>query len=520
MVEQTISKEVVAVIDIGSSAIRMVIAEVGPKAPVRHLENLQKPVRFGKDVFKTGRLSNDAIREGIDILKNYKVMMESYGVRRFNAIATSAVREAANRDNFVDQVFVRAGIDVEILEDAEENRLELMVVEDVLKDKIDLEKKNVLIIEVGTGHTEIILMTKGEVKLTRALPIGSLRLPEQVGMGRVDSNVMQRLLKRSVHTVAEEASREYSLGDVDTFVAMGGDMRLVCRQLVEKIEERFVVLKQKDFLEFIKALSKLSPEEMVGKFQMTYEEAEMFYPSLLIYADFLAETKSENIIVPLVSIRDGLLLEISQLLSGLKRTDLSRQVTNSAKSFGRKYKYDEAHALCVTSLSMKLFDCLKEDHGLGSRERLLLEVASLLHDIGMYISATGHHKHSAYLVAASEIFGLRKVDKDIVANVVRYHRRSAPQTTHVPYMSLPKSDRPIVSKLAAILRVTDALDRVHQQKIRDFTFVRQNDHCQLWVLDEVGDLSLERQSLLEKSDLFSDVFGMSIVLKQGTPQKQ
>src|SRR5438132_10121905 len=148
MVETPLSKEPVAVIDIGSSAIRMVIAETGPKLAIRYLENVQKPVPFGKDVFTIGRLSPAAIRQGIEILNNYKTMLDTYGVRRMHAIATSAVREAANRDNFIDQVFVRTGIDVEVIEGAEENRLNLIAVEHSLQGRFEFEKKNCLIIEV------------------------------------------------------------------------------------------------------------------------------------------------------------------------------------------------------------------------------------------------------------------------------------------------------------------------------------------------------------------------------------
>ena len=147
--------ETIAVIEVGSSAIRMVIAEVGPKLAIRPLENLQKPVSFGKDVFTTGRLSHASIRQGIEILDNFTSVMESYGAKRVQAIATSAVREAANRDNFIDQVFVRTGIDVEVIEGAEENRLELIAVETALAGRFDFDKKNCLIIEVGTGSTEI-----------------------------------------------------------------------------------------------------------------------------------------------------------------------------------------------------------------------------------------------------------------------------------------------------------------------------------------------------------------------------
>src|SRR4029077_8160922 len=145
MVETTPAKEPVAVIDIGSSAIRMVIAEIGPKLSIRYLEYVLKAVPFGKDVFTQGRLSQGAIRQGIEILNNYKAMLDTYGVRRMHAIATSAVREAANRDNFIDQVFVRTGFDVEVIEGAEENRLNLIAVEQSLKDRFDFEKKNCLI---------------------------------------------------------------------------------------------------------------------------------------------------------------------------------------------------------------------------------------------------------------------------------------------------------------------------------------------------------------------------------------
>jgi exopolyphosphatase/guanosine-5'-triphosphate,3'-diphosphate pyrophosphatase len=145
---------------------------------------------------------------------------------------------------------------------------------------------------------------------------------------------------------------------------------------------------------------------------------------------------------------------------------------------------------------------------------MLLEAAAILHDIGIYISPTSHHKHSAYLVNASEVFGLRKSDKDIVSNVVRYHRRSLPKPTHTAYVSLPRADRTVVAKLAAILRVADALDNPHQQKVRDFSLERQQDNFALWVGPEAGDVSLERQAVQSKGDMFGEVFGGSIALKQ------
>ena len=517
MVETPVVKEPVAVIDIGSSAIRMVIAEIGQKLAVRYLENVQKPVPFGKDVFNSGRLTPGAIRQGIEILTNYKAMLETYGVRRMHAIATSAIREAANRESFIDQVFVRTGIDVEVIEGAEENRLDLIAVEHALQGRFDFDKHNCLIIEVGTGSTEIMATTAGEVALTRTLLIGPLRLPDQAEPGKTDPAALQRLLKRRVSAIADEFRREYDLSSVDSFIAMGASMRFLAKEVTGAEADTLATFSAKDFNEFLKSLAKLSAEEISDKYTLPYADAEALYPSLLLYVNFLNETKSEKILVPMVSIRDGLLLEMAQLLSGSKRTDLSRQVIRSARSLGKKYNYQETHALTVAAMALRLFDAFQDDHGLGPRERLLLEVSALLHDIGSFISASGHHKHSFYLIQAAEIFGLRKVDKDIVANVARYHRRSQPKLTHPAYMSLSRPDRAVVSKLAAFLRVAEALDASHQQKCRDFTIERKGPSVSLWVPEEVGDISMERQSLSRKNDMMSDILGVSLSLKQGTP---
>ena len=281
------SKEPIAVIEVGSSAIRMVIAEIGPKLSLKTLESLQKPVSFGKDVFNTGRLSHASIRDSIDILDNFQSVLESYGIKRVQAIATSAVREAANKDNFLDQVFVRTGIDVEVVEGAEENRLELIAVESAFQGRFDFTKKNCLIMEVGTGSTEIILTNKGEVVLTRTLLIGPLRLPDQPAGTTMDSAAVQRSLKRRIHVVAEEFSREVNLADINTFVALGSTMRFVCRQIYDKTEETLTALTPKEFTDALKTISKMSAEEISDKYGMPYADAETLYASLSIYANVL-----------------------------------------------------------------------------------------------------------------------------------------------------------------------------------------------------------------------------------------
>jgi exopolyphosphatase/guanosine-5'-triphosphate,3'-diphosphate pyrophosphatase len=187
------------------------------------------------------------------------------------------------------------------------------------------------------------------------------------------------------------------------------------------------------------------------------------------------------------------------------------QIVASAASLGRKFHYDEAHSRHVADLSLAIYDSLVREHGMGARERLLLEVGAILHDIGTFIKTSGHHKHGEYIVANSEIFGLNRGDLTIVSNVVRYHRKAPPASNHLNFIALPREDRIVVMKLAAIVRVADALDRGHDQRLRDAAFERREER---FVIRSPGaaDLSLERLSLAEKGDMFEDVFGLEPVL--------
>jgi len=183
-------------------------------------------------------------------------------------------------------------------------------------------------------------------------------------------------------------------------------------------------------------------------------------------------------------------------------------------ALGHKYRFDEPHARAVAHLATRLFDELRADHGLGVRHRLLLEVAALLHDIGIYVNLRAHHKHAQYLLASSEIFGLSREDMALVSNVARYHRRALPQKAHLPYMALDREARLEVDKLGAILRLANALDADHLQKLRDLRVLREEGVLVLEV-DGAGDLTIERLAALSRADFFAEVFGARVAFREG-----
>jgi exopolyphosphatase/guanosine-5'-triphosphate,3'-diphosphate pyrophosphatase len=257
----------------------------------------------------------------------------------------------------------------------------------------------------------------------------------------------------------------------------------------------------------------LRPEEIARDYRLVFSDAETLVPALLVYQALLRATSAKTMMVSDVTMRDGLLLDLPRYVAGEEAPELTRSILASVKTIGGRYHFDEKHAEHVAAASLRLFDGLQGEHGLTQRHRLLLEVAALLHEVGKYVSTRAHHKHSRYLIANAEILGLRRAEIDLVAQVARYHRRSEPKASHPEYAALPRDERLVVNKLAAILRVADALDRGHWQQVCDVQMETRGQELVLYVKD-ARDLGLERLALANKGDLFEDVFGLKVRLEE------
>ena len=219
----------------------------------------------------------------------------------------------------------------------------------------------------------------------------------------------------------------------------------------------------------------------------------------------------DGLLVPNVSMRDGLVLQLVRSIQSGSTVLFPEQTLAAAVSLARKYQADEKHGTHTAALARLIFEATRAQHRMGDRELLLLEVASIVHDIGLFVAARGHHRHAYYLLTHSEIFGLSGPDLEIVANVARYHRRGGPQADHPAYASLPRGDRVTVNRLSGILRVADALDKGHAQRIQSPRITVSGDELRIEV-EGIEDLALERLALDQKSALFEEVFGLKPAL--------
>jgi exopolyphosphatase/guanosine-5'-triphosphate,3'-diphosphate pyrophosphatase len=504
----------VAVLEIGSTGIRLLVAEIMPGGIWKAIDQAGKPVALGRDVFTSGEVSRESFLECLLVLQNYRELLRGWGIRDedVHIIATSALRAARNRDMFVDRVRHETGFQLSIVEGIEENRLMYQAVRFALKQDMPLFwRANSMIIEIGGGSTEIMLLRRGQMVAAHSLKLGTILIDQQSRLGPGSGRFQERYLNENIRNTAGFLSAEMDLAHVRTFVVAGSDARLVADLAGSELNENCRIIDRSSFINFAGEIQDYSVEECVQKLNIPYTHAEGLIPSILVYKLFLEQTDAAQVVVPLVSIREGFLIDLVLGVDSDLQEEFFSQIIASAVNLGRKYHYDEAHGRHVADLCLILFDALNREHGMNRRERMMLEAAAILHDIGMYIKGSGHHKHGQYIVANSEIFGLHRDELDIIANVIRYHRGDPPSQGDLEYITLQREERILVLKMASILRVADALDRGHTQRIKKITLERKAETMVIHT-GGVFDLSLEHIGIEQKAGMFQDVFGYKVIL--------
>jgi exopolyphosphatase / guanosine-5'-triphosphate,3'-diphosphate pyrophosphatase len=504
----------VAAVDIGSNTVRMLIAQVSAGGQLEVLEQLHRSVRLGQDTFRRGRLSTATMRSAVSVLRDYRRLIDFYQAGKVRVVATSAVREAANADTLVDRVFMATGLNVEVISTSEESRLTVAAVLNVNGETLSSEHRHVLVTEVGGGSTLLAMLHGGQIVSSASMQLGAIRLLESFATESGNAEHWVAALRQQVANTIHANKATMPLERVRTCIAVGSVARFLARELGQPTPSLDLLAVSRDSLsKLVAACEQKSAEELARRYGMSLPEAEALRPALLIHEELLQATDAERLLISQVSMPDGLLLDVAHVGAGADDEAIEEGVLHSAESLAEKYQADLAHARRVAELAVRLFDALEAEHGLGARHRMLLQVASLVHDIGVFVSSRGHHKHSYYLISNSEIFGLAPDELQIIAHLARYHRRSPPRPTHVEFMNLPPNRRMAVTKLAALLRVADALDRSHTQQVSDIDVELRREECVLHVRSS-GDLTLERLAVTAKGDMFEDYYGLKVRLEE------
>lgn len=502
----------VAAVDVGSNAIRFLAAEFTALGVYEVLEEERVSVRLGHDVFLSGRLTPDAMDAAVEAIARFRGRMEALGIGDYRAVATSATRESRNGGELVARVRREARIELEVITGQEEARLIYLAV----ANRVPFGDDKWITVDVGGGSVEVSLVDSSGILWSESHVMGSVRLLEELSSTGDEPGRFQRLLREYAATLQIPVIAQH--WNPRGMIATGGNAEALAKLTgADAARGKVAAVSVQSLRAVTELLSRMSYRQRVEQLGLREDRADVIVPAAMIYERVASLVDAAEVLVPAVGLKDGVLIDLAEDLASHQAHEdrKDRQAVAGSVAIGRRYLFNEAHALHVARLAGSLFDQLAKVHGLGAADRRMLLCAAVLHDIGAFVGYKKHHKHSLYLIANSEIPEFTPREIDIIANVARYHRKGVPAEHHLAFTALEEADRQRVVKLAALLRIADALDREHLQAVRAVTAKATRGKKLRLEVESDADLLLERWALRRKGGLFEEVFGLEIALAGG-----
>lgn len=507
--------EVLAAVDVGTNSLHLVVARAGEGDRLEVIAREKEQVRLGQGAGDMKQLAPEAIERGVAALGRFRRLADAHGAE-VRAVATSAVREAENHDEFLARARREAGVEVEVISGVEEARLIHLGVLSALP----VFDRRLLLCDIGGGSTELLVGERGETLAARSLKLGAVRLTNRFfGAGSVSKSDVEACRRhvRGALVAFEPAVRAHgfevavgSSGTIEQVVrlarrAAGDDEPLRTWNGVTATAEEIRAVAA----DVAKAARKGTLDELPG---LDAKRVDIITAGALILEGVVERLGVEELTVSEAALREGVLLDSLERLRGgsLHRvTDVGR---HSVRHLADALDDEPAHSAWVATLALQLHDELAEAMGLDADSRDHLEAAALLANVGLAISHDGHHKHSYYVIRHSDrLVGFTDAELERIALVARYHRKSAPKARHAEFARLPEEEQEVVRGLAALLRVAIGLDRTHGRRVAGVRARRTDDAVVLEVTPTVGeDAELELHTAAERSGLLAEVLGTPV----------
>lgn len=505
-----------AVIEIGTSAIRMAIGETDGSSRVRMLEQLVRGVSLGKDTFTRREIKRSTLQQCIRVLQSYRRKLEEYqcsNPQHIRVVATSAVREATNRLAFLDSIYTATGFVVEPIDDAEIARATYLGIRPLLEREPELRDEMTLLMEVGGGNTEVLLLRGRNIMHSQSYRLGAIRLQQLIKQYHAARDQAVQIMSGQIDRTLEELRDVIPQKGKIELLALGGDLRFAARYLQpEDSGEEVMRVPLKKLQRFTKDMSELTVEQIMRQHHLELSQAETLVPALMVNVRMARMLNTDYVLVTSFNLRDALLNEMMQ--SSDWSEDFSQQIIRSAEDLARHFHVDLDHCYHVANLSRDIFRALKPKHSMDDRCETILYVGALLHECGRFVAVPSYHKHSFYLISNSDIFGLNSRDHNLAALVARYHRRAAPKPSHPAFAELDRDSRVILRQMSAIIRIAISLAQSRTQRISELECQIEKGRLVIFAKGRAGDLSMEQLELRQNTEVFEDVFGLSVLLRE------
>ena len=491
------------IINIGASAFRMAVSEVG-KGYIKEIDYLLKPLRLGVDTFSQGYISLEHVKYATEILRGFKNKLDEYGIKHYKAVCTSGVREAGNKDFFIDYVKIHAGIDITILEPSEEVYIKYLAAKLSVAGFDNMEKEGVVFANIASGNITLSVTKGDNILYSGALPYGSLRLRQ---MFRHISplkrhRAFDQYAENMVATVAGTISKKTN---VKNLVGSGSSINMMLR--IFKPKDKFIM--REDLEKLYNKIRIYTKQELVDEMQLRDDEAEVLVPTLCTYIHLLKYTGADRFHFSPVDFPTTL----TQFYTGtLKDSHFHKRIKNTTLALGERFNINTMHARRTAKFAKKLFTEFEDLHSLDKSKYEILEMAALLFQVGEYIDAKHFAYTSSYIIKSTSIPGISSRDIFLTACVVYNMEGILTHSESIEGNYLSSEERLIINKLSCILRLAVAFDASKAGLIEDIDII-QNDNMIIVNAKAIKEPFVELFTFDKVKNNFEETFGIPIDIR-------
>ncbi|MFD1670528.1 exopolyphosphatase [Agrilactobacillus yilanensis] len=503
-------QQLYAVIVIGAQNIFMQIVDL---ASAQIVESVRYDIDLGEDVFSEKQIHSQTVNEIYEALQAIIGLLKDYQIKNYRCYATHSFHEAENAEYVREQLYERTGFEIHWSSESQEALYRNLATYTYMPDFSDVIEKNAILLDISSGSVALTAYKKGKFMFSKNLKLGPLRVYEVMrDVKDAVPNYVEVLKDYVASSLVDFIRLLPDASEIHNVILMGSAM-----SVFEPMTENSAHTLKFSIKEFDAIYSEVvhgNDQFVVKKYNVDRSDVPQVLPVMILVNQLLKSFDIQTLWVTALKLIDGMTASVLQNKQDLDISlNQKQQILTSARNIAKRYHVEEKHQDFVIKYSLQLFDRLKKLHGMGAKERLILELAAVLDDVGSYINNHNHYAHSDYIIQNSEIIGLSNVDLKMVAAVARYHSSHTPSSELKRFRDLPIDQRMIIAKLAAILRLADALDASRQQKIKAIR-VSLKSTTQLVIQATANDdIELERWIFKKKGEFFESVFGVQPILK-------
>lgn len=513
-----------AAIDVGSHETTMRIYEISKKNGIRELDYVHHTSRLGYETYSTRHISSQSIEKLCKILNGFSLKLKEYGVTDYMITATSALREADNNLIVLDQVKQRTGFLIKILSNSEQRFLCYKAIALTPNSFHKLIQKGTLLADVGGGSIQLSIFDKNTLIATQNFPLGSLRIQEilQNMKGVTDNyqNLVYEYISHDLHAFTQLYLKDIKVKNI---IAVGNQLTSFVKYLSTHNFGKLLPFNSKgskkdsvnreEYDEFYRSITAQNPEELSRELNISLEKASLLLPTAMIYHNIFEESQAEQMWLSGITLCDGMAADFAERrLHITPAHSFAEDILSASRRIAERYKCSYKHTSTVEDIALKIFDAVRKQNNLSKQERLLLQIAAILHSCGAFINLNDVGENSYKIVTSTEIIGISHKQRMMVASIVHYPSNPFPEYTHFEDV-FEKDEYIRIAKLNAILRLADAMDRSHRQKFRKVTILLRNNTLYITGYT-LYDITLEAGIFANHADFFEEVFGIKPLLKQ------